>query len=59
MIKDICEAIAQNSVFSSYDIFEAYSVCESFDLVISAIDICQSTGTMNLLETVKQHMEKS
>ena len=40
----ICEAIAQGTPFSFQDIWSAYEVLGSFDLVLTACDYASSAG---------------
>jgi hypothetical protein len=54
MIKAICTEIAAWSVFSAQDIYDAWKLCRSFDMILAAMDYCAIFGYVNLSMQVKR-----
>lgn len=52
MEKSMCEAIAMNTPFSADDIFSAWQSCNSFDLVLRAVELARATGLPSVRQAV-------
>lgn len=53
MIKAICEKLAEHSPFFDSEIYDQWLKYRSMDLIISAIEYCQSSGERNLDKAVR------